>query len=187
MLEFLFPGATQVKELQAKLKKADEAKEAAEKAVKLERRLHDDEIYEIRRSAERRVKNAEDKNVDLERQVKNLNTELAETREITDETIQKRVLEATYNAEIEAMLKVEKEVDTLKADVARETAQSGAAQAEVKILNKTVDGLRSDIKAYQEFVQFVLTMLPKVDMSKFNINVEVPKTEVTVATTESKK
>lgn len=83
-------------------------------------------------------------------------------------------------AELAARAKVAKEVDELKAEAAEETARAAAAASRAAEQEAVVKGLTAQLENYNKFVTTILTKVPNVDLSKFNIEVAVPPTEVTV-------
>ena len=73
-----------------------------------------------------------------------------------------------------------KEVDSLKTDVKDALVTAAASTAEAEEKGVVVSSLQGQLKDYREFVQFAMEKLPNVDLSKFNINVDIPSPEVTV-------
>jgi predicted nucleic acid-binding Zn-ribbon protein len=194
MLEFLFPNAVdlaakndEIKELKEELKSLEASLETEKAIVKAQGRRHEQELYDNNTSSARSITTLKDEKASLERRIRTLEEDLAEALVVSEDKVQARALEVTYNAEYEANLKVEKEVDKLKSDVARETAQAAAAQALVGELKNSVARLESNVQDYREFVMFILTKLPEVDLSKFNINIDVPAAEVKVVSNNQKK
>lgn len=55
----------------------------------------------------------------------------------------------------------------------------------MKERDKTIDRLEDELKSKDDFIKFVLTKIPSVDLSKFDVNVEMPKPQVTVINKET--
>lgn len=187
MLSFLFPHVADIKATEADKKTAEKKVTTLENTVE---RMREDAKETARRNAESDYlsKRDHERTVDsFEYQIKGLKTQIqdAEERadkaeEDADDEVERRVENATLNVEATVRKEVAKEVDGLKSDVARETAQAAAAQSEAKEKTETISILREELTEYQEFVKYIADKLPSVDMSKFNINVDVPSPEVTV-------
>lgn len=98
-----------------------------------------------------------------------------------------RVREAKSAAKAELVEKLEEVRNSYSVDIveletrlAREVAKTAEAKALAEERQTTVKNLENQIQDYKEFVQFVLNKVPNVDLTKFNINVEVPPAEVHV-------
>lgn len=173
-----------VKRLEKELKSAGEAYSDSIRTLKRENRIEleeiedrydadaadayraaDSKVEEAEKAAEKKVKEAE---------AKVQNTELA---------VKKAVLEEKEK-NAGAVSKVE-------IQLAKAQGETNAAKAEVNALNRVIKELVTLLEGTREdgadIAAELLEKLPKVDLSKFNVNVDVPAQAVTVNTTNSKK
>ena len=210
MLDFLFPNAAQAHETsrdktvaEKKVKTLETTIEGLKESAKATARRVSDDNYEERRSRRIDANDYEDTITRLKRDVETeTNLRLGATAEVEDRlerevaaevvSIQAeadaQVLKAESERDIaraEATLLAQKnsaeEVNNLKDTLAGAIARSTAAEARSETMDTVVEGLEGQVDGYRKFVEFAMTKLPNVDMSKFNINVEVPAAEVNVS------
>lgn len=87
-----------------------------------------------------------------------------------------RIARAIDNADIAARAKVQKEVEQLKSDL--ELARVEAAK--VNAITASVTHLQDHIFNLKSIIASLMEQLPKVDMSKFAVNVNVEPADITV-------
>lgn len=72
------------------------------------------------------------------------------------------------------------DIENLKDRLAQSERRESGAEARASEKDTTIQALKTDLKTHDELIRFVMTKLPSVDLSKFNINIDVPTPEVVV-------
>ncbi len=73
-----------------------------------------------------------------------------------------------------------KVIDGLKSEVTDAEVRASGAEASAEERRGVIETLQGELAKHDELIRFVMTKLPNVDLSKFNINVEIPAPEVVV-------
>lgn len=203
----VFGGFREIRNLEAekavleKENKANKAREEARlEAERRTRREHEDRVESLKREHRREIDEltyeksrgsrldndlVEDAEVDAERKVsqikEDVKTQIAEANariEIIKTESASQVRTAKSEAKADALAEWSQTVHELESELASEVSRTSAAVARSEEKDRTIEVLQGMISDYKEFVQFVLNKVPDVDMSNFNINVEMPAPEV---------
>lgn len=179
------------KKAEARIKSLEKSLEDAKRQLEVNVRKYDYDTQDLRTHLERRAavlqtelvnaredaKRAEERAGAIsERNEAEVDEELARLDSIVEDRVAEKV--ATERTKIRA--EFEKKIDELKDAAADAEVETAAAVATSEEKENTIVSLTKQVEQYGEFVKFVMTKLPTVDLSKFNINVEVPAAEVTV-------
>ena len=154
---------------------------------------HERNIEKIKEDARKDVEKVELK---IERIEEDTEFKLEQKEKRTKQFIsdKEKEVEATKaRLEVEANLKIsetvqnfkeekEEEISLLNEDNASLREEAASANAMASEMGNTINNLKDQVKGYREIISELQKLLPKVDMSKFNINVDVPASDVTVNT-----
>lgn len=165
-------------------KRLEKQVENLSEELKQTRRVHGEEMYLQERKYERKT-NDLSYTIETERkrhkqEEDTLNKRVEEAEMNADETIATRVAEQTAVARLEIEEQYVNELNEVQSLAITEVARADAAEARAEEKDEVIKELKSQLKDYREFVQFAMEKLPTVDMSKFNVNVDMPSPEVTV-------
>lgn len=209
MLSFLSPNAAQLREaINAKANaerevqrlnkriesmKEDERLAAKERTKRQEEKARQDEEekYELGRQHKKELDEAQDQlesakkaaadaKADLERERKRFEKEREADEEHFYATVNARVEELTRAAKDEARREVESELADSWNFANEAHSEASEFKGENAGLKETIAAQAEQLKNYSEFVKVVLAKIPEVDLSSFNINVDVPTPEVVV-------
>ncbi len=191
MLDFLFGNITKTIETEKKAEKLEKEVESLTKTLKHVREDRD----EATRNTDKYIQRLEDnhsysmemlitKNEDAiarlseNQELVNLNFEASQEARV--QKVQTEADAKVAKAKIEAEESARKSIDNaVEAQHNAEIVAAGAiAASEEK--DETISNLEDVIDGLNELVQFLATKIPNVDLTKFNINVEVPAQEVTI-------
>lgn len=197
MLRAIFASASTIGELESenktlnsKVNRLETTLEREREDRKAERRIHEDVNFTRERDYERDRDEWQYKltnklttaAIQHKEEVARLTerAEKAETR--AEERFNEKLNLAVSKAQYDTKNKYEAEIVELK-DLANEFAEEAAEERGRNGEKDTViKSLESQIANYTKFVEFAMNKLPEVDLSNFNINVDVPPSEVTVVT-----
>jgi chromosome segregation ATPase len=179
----------------AEVKTATSEKEALEKKLEArDKRIEElqDSKRELAQSYERSI---EEKNYSHRRALSSLERELKEADErnekalsfyaedsrITADNIEMRADLRVEKEALEYRKEVRKEVEALMIGLREALVNEAAAMSTAEAQEDTIKSLKAQIADYNEMIKFISSKIPTVDLSSFNINVDVQPAEVNVS------
>ncbi len=106
--------------------------------------------------------------------------ELRRGHEVAETILRDELTAKAANLKAEARREVEGEVEALKQKVSDAEAFASGAAGENTELRTSLAAHVTQVASYKELVTAILAKLPNVDMSKFNVNVDIAPADVTV-------
>lgn len=160
-----------VKELEKENKRLKKVEESLRETIESSYRTRNNELFYYEQRFDRNVEIHKTEIVRIKNEAKE---ELRANTFAIEETADNKVKEAKE--------RFEKRVDSLKDDLAEAGALAKEADVLVKLFGEEVIAYKEQVSNYKDIITELMKLLPKVDMSKFNINVDVPKQDVVIKT-----
>ena len=122
------------------------------------------EVTRVKDSAEHRVRRVKEESAHREEIMKN------------DHSAEIKSIKMTASEEAEEDLR--DDINDLTDELAEAHGNVNAEMARAEERAVTITTLQGELKKHDELIRFVMTKLPSVDLSKFNINIDVPAVQV---------
>lgn len=187
LFKSLFPTLAEVQELTAKNEKLEKKVESRDETIEdLRKQRQAIELQHERQQSSlvythgRQLKELQDENkFAASRHERDLAFSIDDAA-IVAENISCRADIRVEEAGIEARAEVKKEVEALTKQRDEALVAEAFAVAEAESKDTVIESLTAQIENYYDLVTFISTKIPDVDLTKFNINVDVKPVDVIV-------
>lgn len=187
LIEQLFPSFGEVRkisnelsELKTEVKEKDDQIEMLTESLANTRKENARFMDEVKYEHSRELSKKNDELQLTRDQVSRKCTELIEDAARTAETNAVRVKASIDKAVIDARAAVDDEVAELKETLQEALVNEAAAVSLADSQELAIEALQAQVSNYYDVITFLATKLPDVDLTKFNVNVDVAPAQVTV-------
>jgi len=150
---------------------AEDVRSEAARDIELARREVETRVDDVEIESAKEITRAKD---EAENRVRRVKEESSHREDIVAKDHAAELKNVELTAEAKAFDEYIAEVDDLKDAVAGASATASAAVARADAKEEVITTLREEFKVHDDLIKYVMTKLPEVDLSKFEINIEVP-------------
>ncbi len=141
------------------------------------------ELEEMKFNSERDI---ERENDNSDNKIRRIKEEFEHREKMLKEKTESSMLSRINTEKTSLKEKYDDRIESLNASLIEESIISEKERAISEERTVVIDSLRQEIERYSDFTKYILTLLPKVDLTKFNINVDVPASKVVVESNKCK-